>query len=175
MRSSPRNLAVTASALHTKSDDSLKRKPRCPRIMLSAAVSTEASFNSFAALSLKPLLRYIASECVSSMTPHDSSIVDFVINLLTTNKDHLENACRIGANHPATPSASIQASARAASHVSLERPGLHAHTAKASDSSVTCSPSLEKNAARAGALYENACVRVDQGFQRRDFHFLHGV
>jgi hypothetical protein len=64
--------------------------------MSSAAVSTEAAFNSFAAVSLKPLLRFIASECVSSMTPHDSSIVDFVIELLNTNKDYLENACRIG-------------------------------------------------------------------------------
>jgi len=74
--------------------------------MSSAAASTEAAFNSFAAVSLKPLLRYIASECVSSMPPRDSSIVEFVIEILNTNKEHLENECRIGTNRPALPFAS---------------------------------------------------------------------
>lgn len=79
--------------------------------MSSAAASTEAAFNSFAAVSLKPLLRYIASECVSSMPPRDSSIVEFVMKLLNTNKEHLEIECRIGANSPALPFASETKSA----------------------------------------------------------------
>jgi hypothetical protein len=72
--------------------------------MSSAAASTESAFDSFTAVSLKPLLRYIASECVARMSrslgPHDSSIVEFVIKLLNTNKGHLENECRIGTNRP---------------------------------------------------------------------------
>ena len=75
--------------------------------MSSAAASTEAALDSFAAVSLKPLLRYIASECFARMSrspgPHDSSIVEFVIKLLTMNKDHLEYECRIGTNRPALP------------------------------------------------------------------------
>ena len=79
--------------------------------MSSAAASTEAVFDSLAAVSLKPLLRFIASECVARMSrspgpPHDSSIVEFVIELLNTNKGHLENECRIGTNRPALPFAS---------------------------------------------------------------------
>jgi hypothetical protein len=73
--------------------------------MSSAAASTEAAFDSFAAVSLKPLLRYIASECIARMSwssgLHDSSIVEFVIELLNTNKELLENECRIGFNRPA--------------------------------------------------------------------------
>ena len=139
--------------------------------MSSAAVSTEAAFNSFAAVSLKPLLRYIASECVASMTPHDSSIVEFVIKLLSANKEHLENACRIGANRPAQPSASIPA-VTAASHVSQERPY---DRTKALESDMARLSGSEKNATKAGKLYEIACDRVDKGFQRRDYHFLHSV
>ena len=142
--------------------------------MSSAAASTEAAFNSFAAVSLKPLLRYIASECVASMTPHDSSIVEFVIKLLSANKEHLENACRIGANRPAQPSASIPA-VTAASHVSQERPYINADRAKALESDMARLSGSEKNATKAGKLYEIACDRVDKGFQRRDYHFLHSV
>jgi hypothetical protein len=63
-------------------------------------VSTEASFDVFANLSLKPLLRFIAAECVMSMQQLLSGpgsnfpIVDFVVQLLLANKDHLEQACR---------------------------------------------------------------------------------
>jgi hypothetical protein len=78
----------------------------CQRIMSSAAASTEAAFNSFEAVSLKPLLRYIATECVASMTPDDTSIVEFVIKLLNTNKEQLESAFRLGKNRLALPLAS---------------------------------------------------------------------
>jgi hypothetical protein len=147
--------------------------------MSSAAASTEAAFNSFAAVSLKPLLRYIASECVASMTPHDSSIVEFVIKLLGENKEHLENACRIGANRPAPPSASIPVAAArvtAVSHVSQERPYINANSDKPSESDMARSSGLsEKNTTKTGKLYEIACDRVAKGFQRRDYHFLRSV
>ena len=61
--------------------------------------STEAAFDVFANLSLKPLLRFIAAECVTSMQQLPSGpgsnfpIVDFVVQLLLANKDHLEQAC----------------------------------------------------------------------------------
>jgi hypothetical protein len=59
------------------------------------SASTEASFNSFANLSLKPLLQFIAAECVTSRDSSSNfSIVDFVVQLLLANKDHLEQTCR---------------------------------------------------------------------------------
>jgi len=62
--------------------------------------STETSFDVFANLSLKPLLRFIAAECVTSMQQLPSGpgsnfpIVDFVVQLLLANKAHLELTCR---------------------------------------------------------------------------------
>ena len=62
--------------------------------------STETSFDVFANVSLKPLLRFIAAECVTSMQQLPSGpgsnfpIVDFVVQLLLANKAHLELTCR---------------------------------------------------------------------------------
>jgi hypothetical protein len=143
--------------------------------MSSATASTEAALNSFATLSLKPLLRFIATECVASMPPTDSSIVDYVIKLLITNKEHLEQASRMGADRPpllsAVPVTKVASHVVAATQVSQER----------SDSNITQSTdansSLPTPVVKAGAsaLCDLARDRVDKGFQRRDYHFLHDV
>ena len=63
--------------------------------------STESKFDSFANLSLKPLLRFITAECLSFMqstTAREAGelhIVDFVVRLLQENKESLEQACRL--------------------------------------------------------------------------------
>ena len=62
--------------------------------------SSEAAFDSLANLSIKPLLRFIATECITSMRPSPDgsrsnfAIVDFVVQLLVANKDRLEQDCR---------------------------------------------------------------------------------
>ena len=76
--------------------------------MSSATASTEAALNSFATVSLKPLLRFIASECVATMPPNDLSLVDFVIKLLIANKERLEQESRISADRPPLPSNAVK-------------------------------------------------------------------
>jgi hypothetical protein len=62
--------------------------------------STESKFDSFANLSLKPLLRFITAECLSFMqsaTEREAGefrIVDFVVRLLQKNKESLDQSCR---------------------------------------------------------------------------------
>jgi hypothetical protein len=61
---------------------------------------SEAAFDSLANTSIKPLLRFIATECITSMRPSpegsrsDFAIVDFVVQLLVANKDRLEHDLR---------------------------------------------------------------------------------
>jgi hypothetical protein len=63
-------------------------------------VITGAAFDSLANTSIKPLLRFIATECITSMRPSpegsrsDFAIVDFVVQLLVANKDRLEHDLR---------------------------------------------------------------------------------
>jgi hypothetical protein len=58
------------------------------------AASTETDFQSFSAVSLKPLLQFITTECLVSMPASALSLVDFVIQRLTENKVHLNQICR---------------------------------------------------------------------------------
>ena len=128
------------------------------KLEMSSTASTEEALRSFSAVSLKPLLRFIAAECVASMPPTDSSIVDFVIKLLLTNKDRLENEFRVCANRPP----SQLTVAKVAPGVEISAPSLS-------------STRLPDSVAAADALYDLARLRVDQGFQRRDYKFLHTV
>jgi hypothetical protein len=59
-----------------------------------AAASTETDFQSFSDVSLKPLLQFITTECLVSMPASALNLVDFVIQLLTENKEHLYQMCR---------------------------------------------------------------------------------
>ena len=137
--------------------------------MSSAAASTEAAFDSFAAVSLKPLLRYIASECVARMSrspgpPHDSSIVEFVIELLNTNKGHLENECRIGTNRPVLPFTSETNSSARAMNFKKESPA-------ASTDSVSNAPEQPSPPAVADSPTDYAkCIAL--GSKRRDSAYM---
>jgi hypothetical protein len=128
------------------------------KLEMSSTATTEEALRSFSTVSLKPLLRFIAAECVASMPPTDSSIVDFVINLLQTNKDRLENEFRVCTNHPP-------------SQLNVPKVAPVVETSAPSLSSVRTPAS----AATADALCDLARLRVDQGFQRRDYKFLHTV
>jgi hypothetical protein len=141
--------------------------------MSSATVSTEAALNSFATVSLKPLLRFIASECVATMPPNDLSLVDFVIKLLVANKDRLEQESRISADRPPLPSNAV----KVGTQVLQERPHVDndVTVAKSTDTIVDFGSSLIAPAVGASALHELARDRVDKGFQRRDYSFLHDV
>ena len=135
--------------------------------------------NSFATVSLKPLLRFIATECVASMPPTDSSIVDFVIKLLITNKEHLEQASRMGADRPillsTVPVTKVASHVVTATQVSQERIG--SNITQSTDANAARDSSLPTPVVEAGAsaLCDLARDRVDKGFQRRDYHFLHDV
>ena len=142
--------------------------------MSSATASTEASLNSFATVSLKPLLRFIASECVATMPPNDSSLVDFVIKLLIANKELLEQESRISADRPPLPS---NAAKVGTTQVLQERPHVDndVTVAKSTDTIVDRGSSLIAPAIGASAVHDLARDRVDKGFQRRDYIFLHDV
>jgi hypothetical protein len=139
--------------------------------MLSAS-STEAALTSFAAVSLKPLLRFITAECVSSMRPNDSSIVDFVINLLIANKERLEKEFRIGTDraplHPIIAKDALATESPApisfAGCVDTRAASPH-HAAS----------SIQNSAIKDDALFCLARDRVAKGFQRRDHRYLHNV
>ena len=55
-----------------------------------AAPSTETDFQSFASLSLRPILRFVAAECLVAMPASGLSVIDFIIQLLAANKQSLE-------------------------------------------------------------------------------------
>jgi hypothetical protein len=141
--------------------------------MSSATASTEAALNSFATVSLKPLLRFIASECIATMPPNDLSLVDFVIKLLIANKERLEQESRISADRPPLPSNAV----KVGTQVLQERPHVDndVTVAKSTDTIVDCGSSLIAPAVGASAVHELARDRVDKGFQRRDYNFLHDV
>jgi hypothetical protein len=53
------------------------------------ATSSEHTLQSFTALSLKPLLQFITTECLASPPSSALNLVDFVLQLLEANKDKL--------------------------------------------------------------------------------------
>jgi hypothetical protein len=52
-------------------------------------LSTETDFQTFSALSLKPILQFITTECLASMPASGLNVVDFIMQLLTANRDIL--------------------------------------------------------------------------------------
>jgi hypothetical protein len=59
-----------------------------------AAATTETDFQSFSAVVLKPLLQFISTECLASLPASAEDIADFVIQLLTANKEFVNQLCR---------------------------------------------------------------------------------
>jgi hypothetical protein len=51
-----------------------------------AAATTEHAFASFAAISLKPLLQFITSECIACMPASGLNLVDFTLQLLAATR-----------------------------------------------------------------------------------------
>ena len=107
------------------------------------------------------------------MPPNDLSLVDFVIKLLIANKERLEQESRISADRPPLPSNAV----KVGTQVLQERPHVDndVTVAKSTDSIVDCGSSLIAPAVGASAVHELARDRVDKGFQRRDYNFLHDV
>jgi len=60
------------------------------------AATTETDFQSFSAVVLKPLLQFISTECLASLPASSLEIADFVIQLLTANKELVNQLCRGG-------------------------------------------------------------------------------
>jgi hypothetical protein len=58
------------------------------------AATTETDFQSFSTVRLKPLLRFISAECLASFPASSPDIADFVIQLLTANKELVNQMCR---------------------------------------------------------------------------------
>jgi hypothetical protein len=58
------------------------------------AATTETDFQSFSAVVLKPLLQFICTECLASLPSSALDIADFVIQLLTANKELVNQMCR---------------------------------------------------------------------------------
>ena len=58
--------------------------------------TTETDFQSFSAVVLKPLLQFISTECLASLPASSLEIADFVIQLLTANKELVNQLCRGG-------------------------------------------------------------------------------
>ena len=56
--------------------------------------STEHAFQSFTAISLKPLLQFVTTECLAAMPTSGLNLVDFVMQLLEANKERLYQMCR---------------------------------------------------------------------------------
>ena len=57
------------------------------------ATSSEHTLQSFTALSLKPLLQFITTECLASPPSSALNLVDFVLQLLEANKESLYRMC----------------------------------------------------------------------------------
>ena len=56
----------------------------------------EHDLSTFSTLALKPLLEYITRECLTSMPAGDDiSLVDFVLQVLTVNKHHVNSLCSV--------------------------------------------------------------------------------
>ena len=60
------------------------------------SATTETDFQSFSAVVLKPLLQFISTECLASLPASSLEIADFVIQLLTANKELVNQLCRGG-------------------------------------------------------------------------------
>ena len=58
------------------------------------AATTETDFQSFSTVRLKPLLQFISAECLAFFPSSSPDIADFVIQLLTANKELVNQMCR---------------------------------------------------------------------------------
>jgi ankyrin repeat protein len=58
-----------------------------------AAPCNETDFHSYSTLKLKPLLQFVTAECLTSLPASDLNIVDFVVQLLQSNREFLLQAC----------------------------------------------------------------------------------
>jgi hypothetical protein len=58
------------------------------------AATTENDFQSFSSTVLKPLLEFITAECLASLPASAIDTVDFVIQLLSSNKERVRNLSR---------------------------------------------------------------------------------
>jgi hypothetical protein len=60
------------------------------------SASAETDFQSFSAVVPKPLLQFIYTECLASLAASSLDIADFMIQLLTANKELVNQLCRGG-------------------------------------------------------------------------------
>lgn len=98
------------------------------------------------------------------MPPTDSSIVEFVINLLVANKERLQQEFRTKTDRPAL-------------HPNIFKDALVTETPVSTLLAASVAPNScpPHPAPKTDALYSLARDRVDKGFQRRDYSYLHTV
>jgi len=58
--------------------------------------SSEHDLHTLTAISIKPLLKFITEQCLASMPSSGLNIVDFVLQVLTANKEQLDRICQSG-------------------------------------------------------------------------------
>ena len=112
-----------------------------------AAASTDNDHRSFMAISLKPILQFITTECLASMPSSGLNVVDFVIQLLVSNKERLDHMCR------GTPTDAV-ATRLQSCHIGIDN--------TASDTNASASPSPVQFAHAVAAAMQRrdeACMR----------------
>jgi ankyrin repeat protein len=134
-----------------------------------APPSEEEAFRSFANCRLKPLLEYISTECLARIAPGVAGvhIVDFVLQLLTSNKAHLHRICQDSSSNVSAsarvnrdPTELCEASLDETNPIPLTNPSF---------SSAQVDPQISD---RLFALCSNG---IANGFSRRDPAFLRKV
>ena len=65
-----------------------------------AISTTETDFRSFSTFWLKPILQFVTAECIASMPTSGVNIVDFIMQLLESNKERLYEMCGVGKRYP---------------------------------------------------------------------------
>jgi hypothetical protein len=99
-----------------------------------AALSTELDFQTLTDLSLKPILQFLMSECITSMRASGLSVVDFMMQVLATNRERLNATCGVGYGlaQLAQPASSRCVSRFSSSATSASAPALASCAADAS-------------------------------------------
>lgn len=105
---------------------SVSGKRRALVMFSSAKNTTERDFSTFSTLALKPLLEFIASQSLTCMPASGVTLVDFVVDLLTDNKQCLNEMCAFELNPKLRKSGvlSEKSSVPRCDHVTSEESGV---------------------------------------------------
>jgi hypothetical protein len=146
-----------------------------------AAATTEHAFASFAAISLKPLLQFITSECIACMPASGLNLVDFTLQLLAANKEQLYHLCG-GSGSASAPLHSLPPAIDSSSRPTSQPPKDSGHVQEVGahgvrgDAAVPAPPFQPSSAASpSDAVVSKCSSAVTRGLKRRDATFLRQV